>query len=49
MYLSASLAHVRLFTGMNAHMHSQRGSLNELLAAVRVVTNVRPNTAVNSL
>ena len=47
-YLSTSLAHVRLFAGVDALVHSQGRALNELLAAVGVIAHVRTDTAVNA-
>lgn len=48
-YLSATLAHVRLFAGVNALVDSQRGPLDELLAAVGVVAYVRTDATVDPL
>lgn len=45
-HLSASLAHVRLLSGVNTHVHRQGGPLNELLTAVGVIAHVGTNTAV---
>jgi hypothetical protein len=47
-YLSATLAHVRLLTGVDALVHSQGGALDELLATVGVVAHVRTDAAVNA-
>ena len=47
-YLSTTLTHVRLLAGVDALMDGQRGSLDELLAAVGVVANVRADAAVDT-
>ena len=47
-HFSTSLAHVRLLAGVDALVHSQGGTLDELLAAVGVVAHVRTNAAVNT-
>ncbi len=48
-YLSTSFALVGLLASMYTLVHSKCGSLDKLLAASRVVANMRPNTAVNPL
>jgi hypothetical protein len=47
-YLSTSLAHVRLLSGVHALVDSQRGPLDELLAAVGVVAHVGANATVDT-
>lgn len=48
-YLSASLTHVRLLASVYSCMYREGGSLDELFAAVRIVADMRPYPAVNSL
>jgi hypothetical protein len=47
-YLSATLAHVRLFASVDALVHSEGGALDELLTAVGVIAHVRTDAAVNT-
>lgn len=48
-YLAASFAHVWLLTGVHTRMHSQGGTLNELLTTARVVAHVGADATVNTL
>lgn len=48
-YLSTSLTHVRLLASMYSRMHREGRSLDKLFAAVRIVADMRPYSAVNSL
>jgi uncharacterized membrane protein len=47
-YLGTGLAVVRLLAGVHALVDGQSGTLNELLATVRVVTDVRSVSCVNT-
>jgi hypothetical protein len=46
--LSAALAHVRLLASVDALMHSQGRTLDELLAAIRILAHVRADTTVDT-
>ena len=48
-YLPTPLTHVRLLASMYSSVHGESRSLNELFAAIRIVADVRPYPAVNSL
>jgi hypothetical protein len=47
-YLSAALAHVRLFASVDTLVDSQCGPLDKLLAAVGVVAHVRADATVDT-
>jgi hypothetical protein len=47
-YLAAALAHVRLFASVYTLVDCQRRTLDELLAAVGIIADVRPYAAVNA-
>ena len=47
-YLSTALTHVRLLSGVNTLMDCQRRTLDELLAAVRVIAHVWAYTTVDT-
>lgn len=48
-YLATALAHVRFLTGVDPLVDCQSGPLDELLAAVREVADVRPDATVDAL
>lgn len=47
--LGAGLAVMRLFARVHSLMHSESGSLDELLSTVGPITHVRSDAAVNAL
>lgn len=47
-YLAASLTHVGLLASVNTLMNGQGRTLNELLAAVWVIANMRADAAVDT-
>lgn len=47
-YLATSLAHVRLLASVDSGMHSESTALDELLATIWVVANMRTNATVNA-
>ena len=47
-YLATSLAHVRLLASVDSGVHSESTALDELLATIWVVANMRTNATVNA-
>ncbi len=47
LYLATSFTHMRLLTSVNTLMYSQGRTLNELLAASWVITDMGSDTTVN--
>jgi hypothetical protein len=47
-YLAASLAHMGLLSSMNARVHSQSRTLNELLPTARPIASMRSYPCVDS-
>ncbi len=47
-YLATTLAHVRLFTGVDARVYCQRRSLDELLVAARIFADMRSNATMDT-
>jgi hypothetical protein len=48
MYLATSLAHMGLLASVHSLMDGQGRTLNELLVATRMITDVRSDTTVDS-
>jgi hypothetical protein len=47
-YLSATFTHMRLLAGVNAGVHCQGTTLDELFATTRMVADVWADTAVDA-